>query len=323
MAYWWVNHKQTRDQEIGGDYLWSPKANANGARNQTYDNMARARQGDVVFSYAGGVLGAVGVVRADASTAPKPIEFGRTGSYWANEGWFLPVEFSKATSSVRPKDHLGLIAPLLPPRHSPIQPNGNGNQGVYLTGISDALGQLLVALTGMADRLPAMEAPADILSWQVMDDIAQIKAEAAIPSITMGRHSPPISIVTCNSIVHKWSRSDARVIDGDSSMHGLSSKSRQELALPARINRLPAQCRYSPWRVERLKFGRCCHWACPRERQQSALLRTFAVSGCRMSCCAARAVAGIAIRPAAHAWTTRVECRSRFATVPAGFPDRR
>lgn len=181
MAYWWVNHKQTRDQEIGGDYLWSPKANANGARNQTYDNMARARQGDVVFSYAGGVLGAVGVVRAGASTAPKPIEFGRTGSYWANEGWFLPVEFSKATSSVRPKDHLGLIAPLLPPRHSPVQPNGNGNQGVYLTGISDALGQLLVALTGMADRLPAMEAPADILSWQVMDDIAQIKAEAAIP----------------------------------------------------------------------------------------------------------------------------------------------
>ena len=31
-SYWWVNHKQTYRQETDGGYIWSPKANANGAR---------------------------------------------------------------------------------------------------------------------------------------------------------------------------------------------------------------------------------------------------------------------------------------------------
>ena len=35
MAFWWVNHNQTYRQEIEGGYIWSPKANKNGARNET------------------------------------------------------------------------------------------------------------------------------------------------------------------------------------------------------------------------------------------------------------------------------------------------
>ena len=50
MAFWWVNHKQTRNHEVRGGYLWSPMRNANGAINQTYENMTRTRVGDVVFS---------------------------------------------------------------------------------------------------------------------------------------------------------------------------------------------------------------------------------------------------------------------------------
>ena len=33
LAFWWVNHKQTYRQEADGGYLWSLKANANGAKN--------------------------------------------------------------------------------------------------------------------------------------------------------------------------------------------------------------------------------------------------------------------------------------------------
>jgi hypothetical protein len=39
MRFWWVNHKQTYRQEIGGGYIWSPKAKINGVRNQSYDYM--------------------------------------------------------------------------------------------------------------------------------------------------------------------------------------------------------------------------------------------------------------------------------------------
>ena len=39
MRNWWVNQNQTYHAEIGGGYVWSPKRNSNGARNQFYENM--------------------------------------------------------------------------------------------------------------------------------------------------------------------------------------------------------------------------------------------------------------------------------------------
>jgi hypothetical protein len=41
MRYWWVNQNQTFRHEIEGGYLWSPKRNANGARNPFYESCAR------------------------------------------------------------------------------------------------------------------------------------------------------------------------------------------------------------------------------------------------------------------------------------------
>lgn len=121
MSYWWVNHKQTRDYEVRGGYLWSPKRNANGARNKSYDNMALVRSGDIVFSYANGYLGAIGRAVAPAYSAPKPLEFGSVGDYWSNEGWLVDVHFVVIQWPIRPRDHLVAIGPLLPTRYSPIQ----------------------------------------------------------------------------------------------------------------------------------------------------------------------------------------------------------
>ena len=50
--YWWVNHKQTHRQEIEEGFLWSPFTKANGSQNRFYQNMAEARPGDFVVSYA-------------------------------------------------------------------------------------------------------------------------------------------------------------------------------------------------------------------------------------------------------------------------------
>ena len=51
MRYWWVNQNQTYRAEVRGSFMWSPKQNANGARNQFYDNMRAVSSGDVVFSF--------------------------------------------------------------------------------------------------------------------------------------------------------------------------------------------------------------------------------------------------------------------------------
>lgn len=181
MRYWWVNHKQTRKQEVGGDYLWSPKARADGGRNQFYDNMVRARPGDIVFSFADGHVGAWGVVAADAVTAPKPTEFGNAGQYWSNEGWLLDVAFREAAVPVSTVAYKGLIGPLLPARYSPIRENGHGNQGAYLAEISDQLGVVLLQLLGATGQVKDFAANEHEIQAPAVKDIEIIQSQLDIP----------------------------------------------------------------------------------------------------------------------------------------------
>ena len=185
MAYWWVNHKQTRDFEVRGGYLWSPMRNANGATNQTYENMHRARVGDTVFSYAKGYLGAIGRVTEAATVSPKPTEFGNVGDYWSHEGWLVGVDFREVQRPLRPRDRIDAIGPMLPTRNSPIQANGHGNQGCYLAGISDALGLLLMALLGVDEIQSQVSLPsylqAESPNTSALDDIRRIEIDESIP----------------------------------------------------------------------------------------------------------------------------------------------
>lgn len=184
MAFWWVNHKQTRDHEVRGGYLWSPMRNQNGARNQSYENMTLVRPGDIVFSYANGQIGAIGHVTEAASASPKPHEFGNIGDYWANEGWMVSAYFTPAPKPLAPKTRIDAIAPLLPSIYSPIQKNGNGNQAIYLAAISDALGHLLLALLNV-EALPEFEIRNFVHEAEpgldVIDDLHEIEAQIDIP----------------------------------------------------------------------------------------------------------------------------------------------
>jgi putative restriction endonuclease len=185
VTFWWVNHKQTRDHEVRGGYLWSPYRNTNGAFNQTYENMKLVRSGDVVFSYAHGRIGAVGRVTVVASPSPKPIEFGNVGDYWAHEGWLVEVDFKDTHRPFAPKEHIQAIGPMLPERNSPLQKNGNGNQGCYLAGISDALGHVLMAMLDMQQVNELDQAPTYLTNHepnaQVLDDIHRIETDVSIP----------------------------------------------------------------------------------------------------------------------------------------------
>ena len=147
MAYWWVNQNQTYAHEVGGGYLWSPKSNKNGARNQFYENMTLVRPGDIVFSYCDTFIRAVGVATGIAQSVDKPLVFGNAGSNWSTDGWFVPVEFTRVDNPIRPKEHMLLISPLLPEKYSPLQKSGNGIQSVYLASIPDELGALLMNLS--------------------------------------------------------------------------------------------------------------------------------------------------------------------------------
>ena len=154
MRYWWVNQNQTYNFEVPGGFLWSPKMRADGGRNYFYQTMAEVRPGDLVFSYCETYIKALGIVQRPAVTAPKP-NFRTAGSNWSDVGWYVEVEFSEIANPIKPKNFMEEIRPLLAEKYAPLQSNGNGLQGIYLTEISSSLGELLILLSN-AD-LPAVQ----------------------------------------------------------------------------------------------------------------------------------------------------------------------
>jgi putative restriction endonuclease len=146
MRFWWVNHKQTFRQEIDGGYIWSPKTDKDGARNQAYINLTLTDVGDTVFSYADGSIRAVGRVVERCQDHLRPNEFGDVGEQWDRDGWLVKVDWEVLDVPISPKAQISQIAPLLPKKYSPIRKNGKGNQKCYLAEINESLADLLLRL---------------------------------------------------------------------------------------------------------------------------------------------------------------------------------
>jgi hypothetical protein len=144
MGFWWVNHKQTFRQEIDGGYIWSPKVDKNGARNQAYINLTLTKVNDTIFSYADGQIRAVGRVIKECRDHLMPNEFGDVGEQWDKDGWLVKIDWELLKDPVSPKAHISQIAPLLPNKYSPIRKNGNGNQKCYLAEINEPLAEVLL-----------------------------------------------------------------------------------------------------------------------------------------------------------------------------------
>jgi HNH endonuclease len=110
--------------------------------------MREVAPGDLIFSFMDTRILAVGIAQSYCWESPKPLEFGTAGQNWENIGWKVKVNFTELANKVRPKDHIDVLRPLLPERYSPLQPNGNGLQSVYLTEVPTTLAEVLQGLIG-------------------------------------------------------------------------------------------------------------------------------------------------------------------------------
>jgi putative restriction endonuclease len=126
MNSWWVNHKQTFRHEFLGKYIWSPKLKKNGAVNPFYETMREVSPGDVVFSFADGLIKGFGVARTHCYTSPQPDEFGHIGHSRHNVGWRVDVDFLPIAPPVKPAHHMAAIGPTLPSKYSPLSQAGLG-----------------------------------------------------------------------------------------------------------------------------------------------------------------------------------------------------
>lgn len=86
MRYWWVNQNQTFRHEFEGGYLWSPKRNANGARNPFYETMREVSPGDLILSFVDTRIAAIGVAGSYCYESPKPLSTEREALIIARRG---------------------------------------------------------------------------------------------------------------------------------------------------------------------------------------------------------------------------------------------
>jgi len=170
--YWWVNHKHGHPQEVEGEYLWSPKKNKNGTRNDSFDNMTRVMPGDVVFSFVDSAVGALGLAMGRAREMPKPAASAADKVSGTESGWQLPVRFVALRQPMIPGEHRTELAPLLPAKRAPIRANGEGNPGVYLAAVPETLAMAVRRLLeGQAEE--AIEQIIQTTGGSLLGDVAE------------------------------------------------------------------------------------------------------------------------------------------------------
>lgn len=167
--YWWVNQNQTYKHEFHGGYLWSPKRNKNGARNQYYEYMREVAPGDIVFSFVNGAIKAIGFAKSFARECPKPVEFAGAGAYWEKVGWKVDVTYQEVPNPPKPKDKISFLRQFLPSKYSPLQQNGNGIQSVYLTSVPFYLADALLSLMDQPIRNAIMEDSVPVVGASVVE----------------------------------------------------------------------------------------------------------------------------------------------------------
>ena len=149
--YWWVNHKRTHQQELDGEFLWSPKRKQSSTESESSNNMTRIVPGDVVFAYSfvTGTLRAVGVALGRAREAPNPfdVDSGRKQS-GGHRGWQVAVRFAELSQPLNPRSCAAELAPLLPEKNSPLRTNGDANPALYLASVPQRLAAALRRLVG-------------------------------------------------------------------------------------------------------------------------------------------------------------------------------
>jgi putative restriction endonuclease len=216
MNFWWVNHKQTAKEEIGGGYIWSPTQNKDGSRNQTYLNLRDVAPKDIIFSYADRKIAAIGIAESVFSKSAKPAAFGKVGDQWAMEGWIVSIRWVNLSNPIRPQDYLAQIVPLLPKKYSPIRENGHGNQKFYLMSIDARLGRLILQIASAKDL-------------QVLDLVEENEKEVANDNEESRLRKQALSVVEKDQLIKARRgqgvfRSNLELIESNCRMTGVGDR---------------------------------------------------------------------------------------------------
>lgn len=139
MNYWWVNHGTSYRVEVENGYIWSPQSNKVNIIPQGYKNLTLTIPNDIIFSYAGGKISAIGKISGLHHSSLQPEKVGN----WEGIGWLVPISWIKLPVPLIPKNIIEQIRDYLPEKYSPLKQDGNGRE-MYLSNIGEALGKILI-----------------------------------------------------------------------------------------------------------------------------------------------------------------------------------
>ncbi|MER2268730.1 hypothetical protein [Methylobacterium oxalidis] len=101
--------------------------------------MTKVREGDIVYSYVGQSICAVGTATSKAHDCIRPAEFEKV---WERDGWKIAVDYRDVRPKVPVVEFLEELVPLLPSRYGPLDRNGKGRVG-YLFELPRDAGELV------------------------------------------------------------------------------------------------------------------------------------------------------------------------------------
>ena len=172
--YWWVSQNKTYKEEISGNFMWSPRRGKGDRSIHSYDLMPQIKMGDLVFSFAGSQIKALGIVNRPAEPSPKP-DLGPSGAQWGNDGWLVEgiAYWQLEKKSFKPADYMKIIGPLLPLKYSPLRSDGKGNE-MYLARLSRDLAETLLGLCDSPNEIRGITSTLALGELPVMDDEIQV-----------------------------------------------------------------------------------------------------------------------------------------------------
>ena len=146
MAFWWANQGQSHEWKNG--YLWASEKDKKGVINQTHENVLSVQPGNIIFSYDGGEIIAVGVSLTRGFKTKTPEERVENGvppeinGYRANIIYRV-FENEKKIKFQDIKEQVSRYEQEDKREHSLLDKNLNPKEG-YLYSISPALGWYLL-----------------------------------------------------------------------------------------------------------------------------------------------------------------------------------
>jgi hypothetical protein len=152
--------------------------------------MTIVEPGESVLAYKDGVILAIGIVKSRGYDHSRPQAIKELEFEWSDDGWRVDVEWTELMTLVSPKDFIDEIRGLFDEKFAPLQKDGKGKQGLFLTEISKNLFHALADHIGeqiddyMTDGL-------SLSRDQLVQKMREIYGQTDVDSATKQRQEQP------------------------------------------------------------------------------------------------------------------------------------